>query len=281
MASASWSVDEGDSATAKAGVGLLDLPRDCLVRVVLFLCAVDACVVARVCRALRAVADSDDAWAPRLLSNAIIRSPIVILSKKDLYFRLRSGILRKDFCMPYWLDPATGEGCFVKSARALSIVWGDDERYWRWAPQPDSWFPEGACLENVCWLEVRGELEAVFMPGAYTVSFRVRFTDAFHGWTRSPVNFSLSTTDGQHVESQRFLQGVQTNIESRSVRVTPLRQLGHWMELDVGEFLVESEMRLKVQFRMMEIQGGRWKRGLVLDGVKIQPSNRLLMGSSS
>eukprot|EP00250_Pteridium_aquilinum_P010416 c19371_g1_i1 orf=511-1386(-) len=272
---------DGISSSSSTGAAegaswLLELPRDCLVRVLSFLSAVDVCGVARVCRVLRTLADSDEIWLSRLPSNPPINPPS--LSKKDLYFRLGAGMLRKDFSQPYWLDPHTGEGCFVKSARDLRIVWADDLSYWKWEQQPDSWFAESACLRNVCWFEVCGDFESVFMPGAYTVSFRIRFTNRLHGWAESPVKLSLSTSNGQHVESQRLFHGSQRPAASV---IAPIRLLDSspWVELDVGEFHVEQEMHVKLQFSMMEIEGGRWKGGVIVDCVKIQPTSALSKGS--
>lgn len=258
---------EGEGATC-----LLQLPTDCIVRVLSLLSVLDTCRVARVCSLLRAIADSDKIWLPRLPSNPAITPPS--FSKKDLYFRLRAGMLRKDFSQPYWLDPATGEGCFVKSARDLSIEWGDDPRNWLWKPQPNSWFPDSAYLHDVCWFQVRGEFESIFMPGTYTMSFRICFTDALHGWAEAPVKLFLSTSNGQHVESQRFFSGTRTPLASK---VAPLRSLDAclWMELDAGEFHVEREMHVKLKFRMQEIDGGQWKGGIILDCIKIQPSSVL------
>ncbi|KAH7288333.1 hypothetical protein KP509_31G022200 [Ceratopteris richardii] len=104
---------------------------------------------------------------------------------------------RKDLSQPYWLDPETGEGFFVKSARQLHIVWGDDMRYWHWASQPDSWFPE------------------------------------------------------------------------RRLPSYP------WMELDIGEFVGDKEMHVALKYQMMEIEGGQWKSGIIVDCLKIQPSSAI------
>ncbi|KAI5064045.1 hypothetical protein GOP47_0020715 [Adiantum capillus-veneris] len=201
---------------------LLELPRDCLVRVLSALSAPDVCRMARVCRTLRAIADSNDLWASRLPSDAAFNPLWLSLPRKDLYFRLCAGLLRKDISQPYWMDPETGEGCFVKSARDLTIVWGDDPRYWRWESQPDSWFVDSAHLRDVCWFEVRGVFEGVFLPGTYTVSFRMKFADTSRGWGGAPVSLSLSTSNGHSVESQRFFHGMRNQ---GLANLAPLRQL--------------------------------------------------------
>ncbi|MCO5611392.1 hypothetical protein L7F22_065645 [Adiantum nelumboides] len=176
--------------------------------------------------------------------------------------------------LPFWLDPETGEGCFVKSARDLNIVWGDDPRYWRWEAQPDSWFVESAFLRNVCWFEVHGAFQGVFLPGAYTVSFLMKFSEPIRGWAGAPVKFSLSTTTGHIVESQRFFSGQQNQGLSN---LAPLRSLTScsWLELDIGHFDVHQEMPIGLKFSMMEIEGGTWKNGVLLDCVKIHPTRAI------
>lgn len=234
----------------------------------------DACTLSLVCKALHVVADSDQAWQPRLPTTCPPSLLALFASKKHLYFRLRAGLLLTNATQAYWLDPGTDEACFMMSARSLFIVQGDDRRHWHWVSQLDSWFQDGAYLVGVCWFEVRGKFESIFQPGAYTVSFRICMKKTQKGWTESPVKFSLSTSNGHCVESERFLQGEPDNVE-RSSRLTPSRSLGMWFEYDAGEFLVESEMLVKLEFSMLEIDGGNWKRGLLLDGVKIQPSKIL------
>ena len=39
-----------------------------------------------------------------------------------------------------WLDRETGAKCYMISARALCIIWGDTPQYWRWIPLTDSRF---------------------------------------------------------------------------------------------------------------------------------------------
>jgi hypothetical protein len=39
-----------------------------------------------------------------------------------------------------WLDRETGAKCYMLSARALQISWGDSPQYWSWIPLADSRF---------------------------------------------------------------------------------------------------------------------------------------------
>ncbi|KAH7439272.1 hypothetical protein KP509_04G053200 [Ceratopteris richardii] len=131
---------------------------------------------------------------------------------------------RKDPSQPYWLDPETGEGFIVKSARQLHIV-----------------------------------------------KLRV---DPGRSWSRAPVKFYLSANNGQNVEVQRFLM-IKKNGEITNL--ARLRRLPSypWRELDIGEFVVDKEMHVALKYQMMEIEGGQWKSGIIVDCLKIQPSSAI------
>jgi hypothetical protein len=129
-------------------------------------------------------------------------------------------------------------------------------------------FGEVAHLRDVCWLEIAGKVhELMFRPGKYVVSFRIRLVNP-QGFKESPLKLTLSTSDGQHAESGRFLLGDQ----SRCAVVAPLRSIGgsEWLELDVGNFSVDEERSLTVSFSLKEIENDWWKRGLIVDCVAIR-----------
>ncbi|KAH7276530.1 hypothetical protein KP509_39G010700 [Ceratopteris richardii] len=148
-------------------------------------------------------------------------------------------------------------------------------RYWHWASQPDSWFPESAVLDRVCWFEVAGEFESMFLPGTYTVSFRVKLrVDPGRSWSRAPVKFYLSANNGQNVEVQRFFDDRKNGEITNLARLRRLPSYP-WMELDIGEFVVDKEMHVALKYQMMEIEGGQWKSGIIVDCLKIQPSSAI------
>ena len=132
-------------------------------------------------------------------------------------------------------------------------------------------FGESACLKNVCWLEMAANTNGmVFRPGVYVVSFRIMLTNPT-GFRNHPVRLLLWTSDGQRAEAERFLEGGD---QMRCGTVAPLRPVGAgWLDLDAGEFTVETEGPLTVSFRLTEYEGVGWKSGLVIDCVKIQLSS--------
>ena len=131
---------------------------------------------------------------------------------------------------------------------------------------------ECASLKDVCWLDMKAEAkDTVFPPGVYTASFRIMLINPF-GFQNYPVKLSLDTSDGQHAEAERFLQGDQL----RCGTVAPLRPVDNgWFDLDAGEFSVDTETPLTVSFNLREVDSNQWKRGLVIDCAKIQLSNAI------
>ena len=58
--------DDDDESDLRNAGSLLDLPRDCLVRLISFLHPKEVCRISSLCKTLRDVADSDDVWADRV-----------------------------------------------------------------------------------------------------------------------------------------------------------------------------------------------------------------------
>ena len=134
---------------------------------------------------------------------------------------------------------------------------------------------ECACLKDVCWLDIKAEAkDTVFRPGVYTASFRIVLINP-NGFRNYPVMLRLDTSDGQHAEAERFLEGDQL----RCGTVAPLRPVGDgWFDLDAGEFSVDTETPLTVSFTLREVDSDRWKSGLVIDCAKIELSNAIKHG---
>ncbi|RLM80173.1 hypothetical protein C2845_PM12G30560 [Panicum miliaceum] len=99
----------------------------------------DACHAAAVSPAFRAAADSDAVWAcfvprdvPPLADGELSPAPP---SKKALFTRLCDSPVRlADGLTSMWLDRETGAKCYMLSARALCIIWGDIPCDWGWVP---------------------------------------------------------------------------------------------------------------------------------------------------
>ncbi|KAJ4960174.1 hypothetical protein NE237_020084 [Protea cynaroides] len=180
-------------------------------------------------------------------------------SMEKLLDRLRCGVFLDENRQKYWIDGKTGYNCFMVFARDLSITWGNDNRYWNWASfqETSNVFVDIASLTNVCWLEVRGKLDTSNLsPGVkYVVTFVISLKNTANGWN-VPVNFELILPDGTKQERKEDF---------------PSKPKGQLLEILVGEFETGREMEGDVKFSLIEINGGLWKSGLVLKGVRIQP----------
>jgi hypothetical protein len=112
-------------------------------------------------------------------------------------------------------------------------------------------------LQNVCWLEIHGKLELSHLtPGVtYDVVFEAMLTEPAYGWT-APVNLRLKLPDGAVQEQKEKLQEKPRN---------------QWLELKAGEVKSQPGQKGEVEISMFEYDGGQWKRGLLVKGIKIVP----------
>lgn len=149
-------------------------------------------------------------------------------------------------------------------ARELYICWGEDERYWHWGYRNDSRFGEIAELLNVCWLEVGGAMDCRLLSAdtEYTVVFVLKLTADSYGLDGQPIKFSVKTPGVEEIEFEHLLP----------------HEVDEWVEVAAGEFTVRATEDIDddsshVEFRMKEVEAGHWKRGLLVDGVKIEPKS--------
>ncbi|KAG8072876.1 hypothetical protein GUJ93_ZPchr0006g41000 [Zizania palustris] len=183
----------------------------------------DASRVAVVSSAFHTSADSDDVWAsflphdlPTLADGELPPAPI---SKKELFLLLSAGPhLLSDRLMSMWLDRETGSKCYMLSARALYIAWGDTPQYWRWIPLTNSRFAEGAKLKSVCWLEIRGKINTKMLsPNSTYAAYMVfKLAEESYGLDH-PLQEALVSLGGMEsrrkvcVQSDNNEDGVQSD----------------------------------------------------------------------
>ncbi|KAK3155516.1 hypothetical protein QOZ80_2BG0204200 [Eleusine coracana subsp. coracana] len=157
------------------------LPEECVAYAISLTTPGDACHSSAVSPAFKAAADSDAVWTrflPPDCAAVLARAdePVDCESKKELFSRLcDSPVLLDGATMSFGLERRSGAKCFMLSARALSIVWGDDPTCWIWtAGLPGSRFPEVAELVDVCWLEMSGKLQlSLLTPGTTYAAYLV------------------------------------------------------------------------------------------------------------
>ncbi|CAL9097607.1 unnamed protein product [Musa acuminata var. zebrina] len=284
--------------------GMDRLPEGCVAHAIALTSPRDVCRFSAVSSAFRSAAAYDTVWDRFLpsdyrsiLSRAV--RPVVCSSKRDLFFRLCDSLLIDAGKMSFWLERSSGAKCYMLSARSLSITWGDTPQYWRWVPLSDCRFSEAAELVNVCWLEIRGKIQSRMLSGrrTYAAYLIFRLADWSRGLGHPPQEASV-TMGVQH--SSTHVVRLQPNDSSSRVRARrnrirfgPLLRWGAmmleiaadqeaaaevgdarddgWMEAELGEFYIDEGEDGEVEMSLMEVRGGHWKKGLIIQGIEIRP----------
>ncbi|TVU27759.1 hypothetical protein EJB05_19259, partial [Eragrostis curvula] len=266
----------------------------------------DACRAAAVSPAFRVAADSDAVWScfqpsdpPPLAEGELEPAP---RSKKELFMRLTNNpVLLSDGLMSMWLDRESSAKCYMLSARALCIIWGDTPQYWRWIPLTDSRFAEAAKLRAVCWLEIRGKMQSQMLSKntKYAAYMVFKIDDENYGLD-SPLQEAVVSIGENRSTRQACLQGydnvddddeeevpenyrpmmlpARRRFRRRTRRVPPpeahvqlpQKRADGWMELEMGEFSNEGGEDGEVSISLMETRGGNWKKGLIVHGIEIR-----------
>lgn len=126
-----------------------------------------------------------------------------------------------------------------------------------------------AYLQQIWWVELVGEIEFQFIPGQYSLFFRLQLgkssrrfgrrvsnLDQVHGWDIKPARFQLSTTNGHRAMSECYL-------------CDP----GNWVHYHVGDFFVDNpNTPIGIKFSMVQIDCTHTKGGLCVDSVLICPT---------
>ncbi|KAJ0082921.1 hypothetical protein Patl1_11877 [Pistacia atlantica] len=157
----------------------------------------------------------------------------------------------------YWVNKESGSNCFMLFARDLSVIWGDDQRYWKWTSlkETSDVFVDVAELLNVCWLEIKVRFETTKLtPRAlYKVVFVIMLKEVAYGWD-APVNLRLLLPNGIKIEHKENLK---------------MKPRNQWIEIPVGEFRTLPERAGEMEISMYEIEDLNWKKGLVIKGIVI------------
>uniref|UniRef100_A0A0D9VMI1 F-box domain-containing protein n=1 Tax=Leersia perrieri TaxID=77586 RepID=A0A0D9VMI1_9ORYZ len=262
------------------------LPTELLVEVLALTTPRDACRAAAVCREFRAAAESDAFWSrflplyiPLLADGEL--SPVLPPppSAKGLFLRLSAApLLFRDELMSMWLDRESGDKCYMLSARALHISWGDTPQYWEWIPLADSRFKEGARLRTVCWLEIHGKIPSKMLSlnTIYAAYLVYKLDDKS---SRLDYPFQEATVSIGGSKTIHHVGIAERRLKTRYPAVVVLaRDVEHpqkrddsWIELKLGELYNEEGDDGEVCISLMETKGGNWKSGLVVQGIEIRP----------
>ncbi|KAL5545321.1 hypothetical protein UlMin_009105 [Ulmus minor] len=192
---------------------------------------------------------------------AIIKEADIPLDKSSiekLQSQLQAGIFLNQRRKKFWVD-GKSNNCFMLYARDLTIHWIEDGRYWKWVPLKETsgeWI-DTAELLNVCWLSFSGKFEQKNLTPKtlYEVACVVMLKHSGSGWY-VPVTVRLDLPDGSKQE--------------RRVNMIE-KPRDQWINIPFGEFQTSPEIPGEIVFYFHGFEGGNWKSGLLIKGVKIEP----------
>ncbi|KAJ8753025.1 hypothetical protein K2173_008812 [Erythroxylum novogranatense] len=292
------------------GLDLLALPEDCIENFVSLSGPRDTCRLSVISSRFRSAAESDAVWQKYLppdYRSIIARSTDSSMLKrfsslKDLYFSLCDNpILIDGAKLSFSLDKSTGKKCYMLSARNLVIVWGDTPWYWKWTSEPECRFGEVAELIQVCWLEIRGKISASLLSPATFYSAYLVFTSATgtYGFDYRPLEVSMgpagaeSPTPSVYLDagkgrrqryqtgrrriglgSRMFMSVMQMQAPMPVVESDPRERKDGWFEIELGEFFNKEGEEGEIEMSVLEIKGGNWKGGIIVQGIEIRPKDK-------
>ncbi|KAJ4722953.1 F-box protein [Melia azedarach] len=254
------------------------LPMECVSHIISFTSPRDACRLLAVSPAISSAANSDAVWEKLLpcdyqeiLSDSAFSSSLLTsLSKKELYFHLcHNPVLINNGTVSFKLEKESGKKIFMIGARALSIVWGDDPRYWIWISLPESRFPEVAKLKIVWWFDVKGRIETNMLSSktTYAAYLVFKLAEYSHGFERRPVELGVYIEGRDNQERQRPLLDPLENVQS----LAQDRGDG-WVEIEMGEFFNENGNDGTLVCSVFEINGHS-KHGIIIQGIELRPKS--------
>ncbi|CAJ1976314.1 unnamed protein product [Sphenostylis stenocarpa] len=252
------------------------LPEGCIANILSGTTPIDACRLSLVSKLFRSAADSDAVWESFLPADygSIISQFPNYPSKKALYLALSDRpVIVDNGRKSFQLEKKSGKKCCMLSARALTITWGDTEEYWGWTTNAHSRFPEVAELKNVCWLEIRGALNTLTLsPNTQYAAYIVFKTINARGLANRPVELAVDFL-GDHGSTKIVCLDPRVQ-SSRNNRVAGLQRPNvrsdGWLEIEMGEFF-NTTLEDEVEMSVMEVRGGNWKSGLVVEGIELRP----------
>ncbi|KAG6475607.1 F-box protein PP2-B10-like [Zingiber officinale] len=267
--------------------GIEALPEACIANAISLTSPRDACRSSAVSAAFRSAVASDTVWdrfLPSDLKSILARAdhPVDFSSKRELFFRLCDRPIFFDGGkMTLSLDRSSGAKCYMLSARELVITWADTNVYWRWVPDPDSRFSEVAELLDVCWLEIHGHFNSKMLSSKtkYAAHLIFKLSDSAVGLDYPPQEASvkLGTQSSTNLVCLQPNKNQDTDEEDTDEEATghvvPQSRGDGWMEIELGELYNNGEEGEdnEVDISLLEVKGGHWKDGLIIEGIEIRP----------
>ncbi|KAJ4880282.1 Disease resistance protein (TIR-NBS-LRR class) [Raphanus sativus] len=264
---------------------LQGLPGDFIYKIISLTSPRDAWNVASVSNFFASAAKDDKVWEGFLRPDysSLIPQSISFSSKEQVYSYLCDHFLIEDGKKSFWLEKESGKGCFMLSARELSIIWGDTQErrerasikgststdtneYWQWISIPEARFEKVAVLRDVCWFEVRAKTNSRLLSSGtrYSAYIVFKMRDKCHGFQNTPIEVELSLVGIEPAKRFIYFDDGPTDA------MKPEWREDGWMEAELGEFFNEESCD-EIELSLKEIEILRWKSGLIIQGIEFRP----------
>ncbi|XP_076917664.1 putative F-box protein PP2-B12 [Bidens hawaiensis] len=259
-----------------------DLPEGCVTDILSMTSPRDACRSALISKAFHSAADSDAIWDRflppdyrEIIGRAV--TPVGFNSKKQLYHRLSDSYILLDHGhLGLKLDKESGKKCYMLGAKGLSIVWGDDSRYWEWGHVPESRFAEVGILKHVWWLDIRGKIASVMLSRKTTYVAYLVYRVTRDAWGLSGAGKAIVSVDGIRNETLNVrLQQLRPRGRAQALVQAPVEahapapRNDGWLEIELGEFYCGDGDEGEVEMVFQEHHD--YKGGLIMEGVELRP----------
>lgn len=169
------------------------------------------------------------------------------------------------------------------------------------------WNRFGKAIEliSVCWLEIHGKINtSLLSPDTdYTTYLVYKPSIVVYGFEHQPVEISFGLIGEESIKRTVFLDpvgGLQANYDrmpprrlsllhsSRAnnprprIQITlpvdvdrqyPRARKDGWLELELAHYFNKEGENRELEITLMEIKGGHWKSGLIIQGIEIRPNS--------
>ena len=141
---------------------------------------------------------------------------------------------------------------------------------------------EVANLRDVCWLDIRGNIETNFLSPktAYVAYLVFKVAERQYGLENIPAKawaivVGERADDGDWDEdettSRVYLKFLQRRAQAAQNGVLPQGREDGWMEVELGEFFNDGGENGEVRMQLTETERLNWKSGLIVEGIELRP----------
>ncbi|EYU36714.1 hypothetical protein MIMGU_mgv1a017878mg, partial [Erythranthe guttata] len=167
------------------------------------------------------------------------------------------------------------QSCRWIPARELSITWADNSSYWKWTHDA-SCSSEVAKLLKVCWLDITGRVDRkeLRVGTRYSAFLVFKLGDRARCLEKAFVSLNNEKTKTVFLDvNQENINNNNNNNNNDGPLILPHRRSDGWSEIKLGDFFNGSGDDGHVDMMLFEKEGGRWKSGLIVQGIDVRPNN--------